>query len=139
MADYVSVDQFREGWNYFTKEMVIKNGDKNEYKWGSFTCGELGCEGCDDWIVAGNPNRNVLKILIFWSSALSTIQRRFKPKLIKKLGQGGQAKVYKAKFHKRDVAMKYIPLDKVKDRYEYTEFCYGLNEFYEQDKFKIQK
>ena len=51
------------------------------------------------------------------------------------LGEGGQAKVFKAKFHGKDVAMKYIPLDKIKDRYEYDISSYGCSEFRMQEKF----
>ena len=64
-----------------------------------------------------------------------TIKSNFKPKLISLLGEGGQAKVFKAKFHGLQVAMKYIPLDKVKDGYKYTYDSYGCNELYSQEKF----
>ena len=64
-----------------------------------------------------------------------TIERNFKPKLVSKLGEGGQAKVFKATFHGKDVAMKYIPLDKVKNSYEYEYNSYGCAEFFDQDKF----
>ena len=64
-----------------------------------------------------------------------TLKSNFKPNLISQLGEGGQAKVFKAKFHDNDVAMKYIPLDKVKDGYEYEEISYGCHEFYMQEKF----
>ena len=74
--------------------------------------------------------KSVLKV------GLLTIESHFKPKLISKLGEGGQAKVYKATFHGEDVAMKYIPLDKVKDEYEYKTTSYGCNEFYVQEKFQ---
>ena len=46
--------------------------------------------------------------------------------------------MFKATFHGKDVAMKYIPLDKdkeVKDNYEYDESSYGCHEFCEQEKF----
>ena len=66
---------------------------------------------------------------------LLTILSNFKPKLISQLGEGGQAKVFKATFHGKDVAMKYIPLDKLQDGYEYDVYSYGCYEFYEQDKF----
>ena len=66
---------------------------------------------------------------------LLTIRSNFKPKLISKLGEGGQAKVFKATFHGKDVAMKYIPLDKLQDCYEYDRDSYGCYEFYEQEKF----
>ena len=51
------------------------------------------------------------------------------------MGEGGQAKVFKAKFHGKDVAMKFIPLDHAKDGYEYRYDSYGCHEFYEQEKF----
>ena len=53
------------------------------------------------------------------------------------MGEGGQAKVFKAKFHDKYVAMKYVPLDHVKHIYKYTEICYGCHEFYEQEKLLI--
>ena len=59
--------------------------------------------------------------------------------LISKLGEGGQAKVFKAKFHGKDVVMKYIPLDKVKHEYGYKTTSYGCNEFYEQEKIVKQQ
>ena len=65
-----------------------------------------------------------------------TIKSNFKPKLISLLGEGGQAKVFKAKFHGKNVAMKYIPLDKVKDGYEYEWKSYGCHEFCQQEKFQ---
>ena len=58
----------------------------------------------------------------------------FKPDLIEPLGEGGFAKVFKAKFHGTIVAMKYIPLDKVKDGYEYSFDSYGLHEYNNQEK-----
>ena len=64
-----------------------------------------------------------------------TIESKFKPKLVSELGVGGQAKVFKATFHGKDVAMKYIPLDKVKDGYKYESRDYGCDEFYYQEKF----
>ena len=58
----------------------------------------------------------------------------FKPDLIEPLGEGGFAKIFKARFHGRIVAMKYIPLDKVKDGYEFEYDSYGLHEYYNQEK-----
>ena len=63
------------------------------------------------------------------------MKSNFKPKLISQLGEGGQAKVFKAKFHGQDVAMKYIPLDKLKDGYQYDITSYGCSEYFEQEKF----
>ena len=58
----------------------------------------------------------------------------FKPDLIEELGQGGFAKVFKANFHGKHVAMKYIPLDKVKNDYKYEKESYGCHEYYYQEK-----
>ena len=66
---------------------------------------------------------------------LIIIISNFKPNLVSLLGEGGQAKVFKAKFHGKDVAMKYISLDKVKDSYKYDYRSYGCHEFYEQETF----
>ena len=63
------------------------------------------------------------------------MKSNFKPKFICQLGEGGQAKVFKAKFHGQNVAMKYIPLDKVKHGYQYEVSFYGCHEFYIQEKF----
>ena len=54
------------------------------------------------------------------------------------MGAGGQAKVFKAKFHGKDVAMKYVPLDHVKDDYEFKFDSYGCHEFWNQEKFSIK-
>ena len=71
---------------------------------------------------------------------LLTIKSNFKPNLVSTLGEGGQAKVFKAKFHGKDVAIKYIPLDKVKDSYEYKHSNYGCDEYFTQEKFwELQK
>ena len=59
----------------------------------------------------------------------------FQPKLVEELGEGGQAKVFQGKFHGEDVAMKYIPLDKVIHGYKYTPSSYGCHEFALQEKF----
>ena len=66
---------------------------------------------------------------------MSTFKSNFKPKLISKLGEGGQAKVFKCNFHGNDVAMKYVPLNKFKDGYQYRDRSYGCDEFYFQEKF----
>ena len=66
---------------------------------------------------------------------LLTYESNFKPTLVSGLGEGGQAKVFKAKFHGKDVAMKYIPLDQAKDVYKYDYESYGCNEFYYQEEF----
>ena len=60
-------------------------------------------------------------------------ESNFTPKLESELGEGGQAKVFKAKFHGKDVAMKYIPLDHKKDNYKYRYDSYGCHEFYLQE------
>ena len=63
------------------------------------------------------------------------IESNFKPNLVSQLGEGAQAKVFKAKFHGKDVAMKYIPLDKAKYNYQYEWGSYGCHEFFYQKKF----
>ena len=75
----------------------------------------------------------VPKILGIRTFGISTSQ--FKPKLESFLGQGGQAKVFKAKFHGKNVAMKYIPLDSVKNTYKFDSLSYGCHEFCQQEKF----
>ena len=50
------------------------------------------------------------------------------------MGEGGQAKVFKGKFHGKDMAIKYVPLDHAKDNYEYGSWSYGCHEFYQQEK-----
>ena len=64
------------------------------------------------------------------------MKSNFKPNLISQLGEGGQAKVFKATFHGKEVAMKYIPLDKFKHDYQYDYGSYGCNEFDMQEKFR---
>ena len=54
--------------------------------------------------------------------------------MIEELGEGGFAKVFKAKFHGQLVAMKYIPLDKVIENYEYKYDSYGCHEYNHQEK-----
>ena len=61
------------------------------------------------------------------------VKSTFKPDLIEELGQGGFAKVFKANFHGKHVAMKYIPLDKVKNDYEYRVHSYGCHEYVLQE------
>ena len=68
---------------------------------------------------------------------MSTFKSNFKPKLISQLGEGGQAKVFKAKFHGKYVAMKYVPLDHVKDSYKYEFHSYGCHEFRNQEQFYV--
>ena len=65
---------------------------------------------------------------------LLIIESNFKPKLESQLGEGGQAKVFKAKFHGQKVAMKYIPLDSIKSGYKYSYLTYGCHEVYQQGK-----
>ena len=77
---------------------------------------------------------SIFIIIELWSNFWQN-KRNFKPKLEKKLGEGGQAKVFKAKFHRKDVAMKYIPLDHVKDSYDYGAVDYGCHEFWYQEEF----
>ena len=66
----------------------------------------------------------------------------FFPKLKSKLGEGGQAKVFKATFHQKCVAMKYVPLDHIKDNFLFEPNTYGCHEYWHQEKLmtrSIQK
>ena len=54
MSDYVSIDQFNQGWNFFAEEI--------SGFWGKFPCSKFSCSGCDDWLDADNQNRNVDKM-----------------------------------------------------------------------------
>ena len=54
MADYVSVDEFNQGWKFFAKKI---NGLGMEMH-GVFPCSYFSCSGCDDWLNADNQNRN---------------------------------------------------------------------------------
>ena len=67
-----------------------------------------------------------------------TIESEFKLKLLGKLGEGGQAKVFKGEFHGNHVAMKYVPLDHLKKDYKYDCRSYGCNEFFHQEKFPMR-
>ena len=55
MADYVSIDEFNQGWNFFTKK--IKFFGKETF--GKFPCSQFSCSDCDDWLDADNQNRKV--------------------------------------------------------------------------------
>ena len=55
------------------------------------------------------------------------------------MGEGGQAKVFKARFHRKEVAMKYVPLDHVRSNYAYRCDSYGCHEFDLQEKFFIDR
>ena len=54
MSNYASINEFSQGWNFFTKNI---DGD-----WGKFPCSEFACSGCDDWLDADNQNRNVYEL-----------------------------------------------------------------------------
>ena len=133
MADYVSIDEFKQGWTFFAKKIWGR--------WGKYPCSKFSCSGCEDWLDCDNQNRNSNKFepKVYRKVELELLkaESNFKPKLKSKLGEGGQAKVFKAKFHGKDVAMKYIPLDKLKDGYIYhsPRLSYGCHEVYQQEKF----
>ena len=60
--NYVSIDQFSQGWKFFAKETV--NDDADMTFDGKFPCSEFSCTDpdCDDWLDADNHNRNVDKV-----------------------------------------------------------------------------
>ena len=60
MSDYISIDQFNQGWNFFTKK-ITNYSDKVVFA-GKFSCSDFSCSGCDDWLDADNQNRNVDKL-----------------------------------------------------------------------------
>ena len=57
MADYVLINQFNQGWKFFTKKV--------EHIEGKFPCSEFACSGCDDWLDAEKENRNADKLLYY--------------------------------------------------------------------------
>ena len=57
--DYVSIDQFNQGWKFFAKKI---EDDGETFHAGKFPCSEFSCLGCDDWLDADNHNRNVDKV-----------------------------------------------------------------------------
>ena len=56
--DYVSIDQFNQGWKFFAKEIEDRYGDAK------FPCSKFSCTvpNCNDWLDAHNHNRNVDKV-----------------------------------------------------------------------------
>ena len=54
MANYVSINEFNQGWKFFAKKM-------GNWEYGKFPCSSFSCSGCDDWLDADNQNRNVDK------------------------------------------------------------------------------
>ena len=58
--DYVSIDQFNQGWKFFARKIMDRYG-RMEHD-GKFPCSEFSCSGCDDWLDADNQNRNVDKV-----------------------------------------------------------------------------
>ena len=68
MADYVTVDSFKQGWDFFTKKIYVAGvGDE----WGKFPCSDFACSGCNDWLDCDKPNRKVTKIFQYISKLLS--------------------------------------------------------------------
>ena len=66
MAEYVSVGEFSQGWNFFAKNICFDEEDEGDEGdtacSGEFPCSDFSCSGCDDWLNCENQNRNV-KIL----------------------------------------------------------------------------
>ena len=58
--NYVSIDQFNQGWKFFAKEISKAYNGEVEFP-GKFACSSFSCSGCDDWLDADNQNRNVNK------------------------------------------------------------------------------
>ena len=114
MSDNISVDDFNRKWTFFIRKIKTTDGRDLPSR---FDCSSLCNPGCTDWLDADRPKRN-----------------NFKPDLIEELGQGGFAKVFKATFHGNLVAMKYIPLDKVKNGYEFNTESYGCHEYHHQER-----
>ena len=82
----------------------------------------------------------IIRVELFtYNFVVDWYESDFKPNLIEQLGEGGFAKVFKANFHSEDVAMKYIPLDKVKDQYEYKQSSYGLHELDNQEEVRSRR
>ena len=54
MNHFVSIDEFNQGWKFFTK--------KTYGRYGKFPCSEFSCSGCDDWLDCENHNRNFYKL-----------------------------------------------------------------------------
>ena len=54
MSDYVTIDQFNQGWNFFVRKIG--------YWWGRFPCSNFSCSGCDDWLDADRHNRKVKNV-----------------------------------------------------------------------------
>ena len=116
MTGYASIDEFNRGWNFFIRE-IQEERQGGRKKYGEFPCSTFLCSGCHDWLDSNNQKRNVYNLQNqFLVIDLLTVQSNFKPNLISVIGEGGQAKVFRATFHGQDVAIKYIPLDKVKHR-----------------------
>ena len=58
--DYVSIDQFDQGWKFFAKEIKDIYG-RPKYD-GKFPCSKFWCFGCDDWLSVDKHNRKVDKV-----------------------------------------------------------------------------
>ena len=52
--------------------------------------------------------------------------------LIEPIGEGGFATVYRGKFHQREAAFKFIPINT--NGYKYDNTSVGLHEYYKQEK-----
>ena len=52
--------------------------------------------------------------------------------LIKPIGEGGFATVYRGKFHQGEAAFKFIPIEK--DGYEYKTYSVGIHEYDQQER-----
>ena len=78
--------------------------------------------------------------LIFWPKSIrATIKSNFKPNLKQLIAEGGHSKIFKATFHGRNVAIKYVPLDKMRSSYTYERDSYGCHEFDNQERIQNER
>ena len=58
MAEYVSIDDFEQGWTFFAK--------KTSNYYGNFSCFNLLCSGCDDWLDCESQNRETCNTYTYY-------------------------------------------------------------------------
>lgn len=90
MADYVCIDEFSTGWDYFIRPIRTEpirhfsqnvvtqvpgvlhsqSARSNRVSWGKFPCSDFSCAGCDDWLNCYHQNRKVNKLKTWVSQAI---------------------------------------------------------------------